>query len=69
VQWYGVDPSVRPICRLLRTIVTGLLLQARRAGDIDRSRWPPGDAAAWRTAAQHSSANADSVTLSADVGS
>jgi len=49
--------------------VTGLLLQARRAGDIDRSRWPPGDAAAWRTAAQHSSANADSVMLSADVGS
>ena len=47
------------------TACGGFLLWARRAGDIDRQRWPPGTAAARRRLA----ANASSVTLSADVGS
>jgi len=58
-------PSVCPIYRLMHAAAAGLLLWARRAGEIDRSRWPPGATAARR----RSAANASSVTLSADVGS
>ena len=56
--------SVCPICRPLHAAATGLLLWARRAGDIRRWRRSSGVSAARR-----SSANASSVTLSADVGS
>jgi len=58
-------PSVCPIYRLMHAAAAGLLLWARRAGEIDRSRRPPGATAARR----RSAANASSVTLSADVGS
>ena len=55
----SVCPSVCFIYRPLHAAAAGSLLWARRAGDIDRQRWPLGAAAA----------NASSVTLSADVGS
>jgi len=54
----GVCPSVCPIIRPAHAAAAGLLLWARRARDIDRLLH-----------GQHSAANANSVTLSADVGS
>ena len=68
MERYSVRPSVCSI-RPLQHHVAGLLLWARQARYIDIQRRPPGAAAARRTAAWRSAANASSVTLSANVGS
>jgi len=57
----SVRPFVRPIYRPLQQRAAGLLLWARRAGDIDRSL----QQATAPCSAQRSAANASSVTLSA----
>jgi len=55
----GVRPSVFPVIRPPHPAVVGLLLWARRAGDVDRLLLHDRRAAA----------TASSVALSADVGS